>query len=206
MSYQKDIEKYYANLESKWGYTLLLGDAKHFGYYPDGIKNIKESEALKLHQDQIGKTLSLKPNQLVLDAGCGRGVTACYLAEKYNVKIVGIDLLDFELKIAGQKVREKKLEEKVSIKVMDFSNLEYPDSYFDAIYTSETLSHVPDIKKVLKEFYRVLKPSGKIALMEYTISEDGRFTKEEMESLDYVINGSAMFGLKNFRHNKLTFP
>lgn len=204
MNYKKEIEEYYSTLESKWGYTLLLGDAKHFGYYPDKISNITESEALKLHQDLIGTTLRLQSGQKVLDAGCGRGVTACYLVKKYNIKLTGIDLLGFELKIAKQKAVSGHVESQVEFMEMDYSSLEFPDNFFDAIYTSETLSHATDVQKVLCEFYRVLKPGGKIALLEYTLGEDNQFSFEDMNSLDRVIKGSAMFGLKSFRHNQFS--
>ncbi len=201
MTYQTEIEKYYAKLESKYGYTFVLGNAKHFGYYPDKIANIPEQKARELHQDLIAQKLSLHPGALVLDAGCGRGVTACYIAEKYNVHIIGIDLLDFELKKSKEIARQKNLLDKTEFRVMNYSDIQFPENHFDGIYTSETLSHAIDVTTVLKQFFKVLKPNGKIVLCEYALAPDQQFSKEDMESLDYVINGSAMFGLKQFRQN-----
>ncbi len=43
---------------------------------------------------------------------------------------------------------------------MDITDIQYPDDTFDVIYCSHVLEHVPDDKKAIREFYRVLKPEG----------------------------------------------
>lgn len=43
---------------------------------------------------------------------------------------------------------------------MDITDIRYPDDSFDVIYCSHVLEHVPDDKKAMREFHRVLKPSG----------------------------------------------
>lgn len=51
------------------------------------------------------------------------------------------------------------LKDSVDVK-MDISDIQYPDDHFDAIYCSHVLEHVPDDRKAMREFARVLKPSG----------------------------------------------
>lgn len=48
---------------------------------------------------------------------------------------------------------------------MDIMNIQYPDYYFDVIYCSHVLEHVPDDKKAMKELFRVLKQKGWAVLM-----------------------------------------
>jgi len=43
---------------------------------------------------------------------------------------------------------------------MDVTDIQYPDGYFDVIYCSHVLEHVPDDRKAMREFLRVLKPDG----------------------------------------------
>jgi len=43
---------------------------------------------------------------------------------------------------------------------MDITEIQYPDGYFDAIYCSHVLEHVPDERKAMREVWRVLKPDG----------------------------------------------
>lgn len=87
---------------------------------------------------------------------------------------------------------------------MDYSATNFSDNYFDKIYIIETLLHSPNIRKTLKEFLRILKPDGKIALFKYTIAPDEKFSPSEKKMLDLVIDGSAMMGLKNFRYDQFT--
>jgi len=47
---------------------------------------------------------------------------------------------------------------------MDVCNILFPDKSFDLIYCSHVLEHVPDDALAMREFYRVLKPDGKIIL------------------------------------------
>ncbi len=87
---------------------------------------------------------------------------------------------------------------------MDYSETAFSNNFFDKVYTTESLSHSPDVIKTLKEFFRILKPGGRIALFEYTIAPDDKFSPHEKKMLDAVIGGSAMLGLKQFRHDQ--FP
>ena len=43
---------------------------------------------------------------------------------------------------------------------MDITDIQYPDGYFDVVYCSHVLEHVPDDKKAMREFRRVLKQNG----------------------------------------------
>lgn len=48
---------------------------------------------------------------------------------------------------------------------MDITDIQYPDDTFDIVYCSHVLEHVPDDRKAMREFFRVLKPSGWAILM-----------------------------------------
>ena len=43
---------------------------------------------------------------------------------------------------------------------MDITDIQYPDASFDAIYCSHVLEHVPEDRKAMREFFRVLRPTG----------------------------------------------
>ena len=61
--------------KSRRGYSIFLKGAKHFGYHPNGI-SIPEKQASILMQDKVAEKLNLIKGMKILDAGCGRGVTA----------------------------------------------------------------------------------------------------------------------------------
>lgn len=48
---------------------------------------------------------------------------------------------------------------------MDITNIQYPDSFFDVIYCSHVLEHIPNDRLAMREFVRVLKPSGWAVIM-----------------------------------------
>ncbi|MBT9314586.1 class I SAM-dependent methyltransferase [Leptothoe spongobia] len=43
---------------------------------------------------------------------------------------------------------------------MDITNIQHPENSFDIIYCSHVFEHVPDDRKAMREFFRVLRPSG----------------------------------------------
>lgn len=49
--------------------------------------------------------------------------------------------------------------------IIDIQNIPYEDNTFDLIISSHVLEHVPNDKKALKEFYRVLKPNGQAVIL-----------------------------------------
>ncbi len=48
---------------------------------------------------------------------------------------------------------------------MDITDIRHPDGSFDVIYCSHVLEHVPDDRKAMREFYRVLRPGGWAVLL-----------------------------------------
>jgi SAM-dependent methyltransferase len=55
---------------------------------------------------------------------------------------------------------------------MDITNIQYPDESFDVIYCSHVLEHVPDDRKAMREFHRVLRESGwAVFMVPVTVAE-----------------------------------
>ena len=197
---------YFSSRESRWGYTLLLKGIKHFGYYPAGRENLSMYKAQRLMEDKLAEMLNLDSGSLVLDAGCGEGGVAIYLAQKHRLRVEGVDLLEASIERANKKVSELGLQDRVSFQVMDYTKLNFPDESFDGVYTMESLVHVLDYQQALWEFHRVLKPGGKLVLFEYSVrSEDDVITTERQRKIaEMVIEESGMHALPHFLHGK--FP
>jgi ubiquinone/menaquinone biosynthesis C-methylase UbiE len=187
--------------KSKIGYDFALWGSKHFGFYPKG-KKISERQAQILMQELVAKKLKLTSKDVVLDAGCGQGVVSTFLAKNYGCKIEGITVIPFEIQKANLLAKKLNVSDKVNYSFMDYSKTKFNDKHFDCIYTTETLSHSIGIRKTLNEFSRVLKKGGRVAFFEYTLAEDKDFSKSEIKILERVAKGSAMAGLKDFRHDK----
>lgn len=109
--------------------------------------------------------LDLKPGQKVLDVGCGIGGGDFYMAEKFNVEVVGIDLSINMISIALE--RAVGLDCAVEFEVADCTTITYPDCSFDVIYSRDTILHIQDKPALFRSFYKWLKPGGKVLISDY---------------------------------------
>ncbi|KAJ9708448.1 hypothetical protein PVL29_000474 [Vitis rotundifolia] len=84
--------------------------------------------------------LDLKPGQKVLDVGCGIGGGDFYMAEDFDVEVVGIDLSINMISIALERAIGRKC--LVEFEVSDCTKKTYPDNTFDVIYSRDTILHI----------------------------------------------------------------
>ena len=105
----------------------------------------------------------------ILDASTGTGDMAFAIAKKTNCNIVGFDISDQMLKIAKKKSCAKKLKGEVSFREADVINLPFENNRFDICTIGFGCRNFEFLEKGLCEIYRVLKPSGKIIILEFSI-------------------------------------
>jgi len=109
----------------------------------------------------------------LLDLGSGLGMYDIYLAKHNRVEIVGLDPQEVLVQRANVNLEKSKndLKGHVSFLLMrNPNNLnEFSDNYFDIVFSKESILHVPhEVKEsYFKEIYRVLKPNGKIIIMDW---------------------------------------
>lgn len=106
----------------------------------------------------IRETFGLDNGKKFLDIGCGTGEFSGLFS---GFDYYGIDISPAYIDYAARKKRG-------SFKVMDATKLEFPDNSFDDILIMAILHHLDDdkISRVLSEAKRVLRPGGKILIME----------------------------------------
>lgn len=119
-------------------------------------------------EDKLATALNLPSGSYVLDAGCGVGHVAIHMATHHGFKIQGIDVVERHLKKAERNIARAGLQQgQLEVRKMDYHHLEnLPDNGFDGVYTMETFVHATEPEVVLENFYRVLRPGGRIALFE----------------------------------------
>lgn len=84
--------------------------------------------------------LDLQPGEKVLDVGCGIGGGDFYMAEKYDVHVVGIDLSVNIISLAFERAIGRKCV--VEFEVADCTVKTYPEGSFDVIYSRDTILHI----------------------------------------------------------------
>jgi ubiquinone/menaquinone biosynthesis C-methylase UbiE len=123
-----------------------------------------EHEKANPFDDLFGRDLTpLLTGATVLDLGCATGGRAVAWAERYGLKkVVGIDVAAVYIAAARQFAESKGTPSEFVETVGE--SLPFEDASFDAILTYDVFEHVQDVRQVLLECRRVLRPKGKLIL------------------------------------------
>lgn len=122
--------------------------------------------------DQMFEGIDLKGLKL-LDLGSGLGMYDIYLAKKHDIELVVVDPQESLVKRANitlEKHKNKLIGNVCFLLMKNPYNLnEFSDDLFDIVFSKESILHVPNEVKdaYFKEIYRVLKPSGKVLIMDW---------------------------------------
>lgn len=107
----------------------------------------------------------------LLDCATGTADQLICLIEKSKriERAIGIDLAAEMVAIGKKKVQNKSYADKVSFQIASALELPFEDKSFDCVTISFGIRNVTDVNKALAEFRRVLKPRGKLLILEGTI-------------------------------------
>lgn len=108
-----------------------------------------------------------------LDLATGTGdVPLTLIKDKRVKKITGLDLSKGMIEIGKEKVKKKNLENKIFMMIGDGCNIPCADSTFDLTTISFGIRNFPDPQKSLHEIQRVLRPGGRVMIMEFSIPKN----------------------------------
>lgn len=102
----------------------------------------------------------------VLEVGIGTGRNLPYYPA--DVRVTGIDLSPAMLEVARRRARELRRE--VDLRVGSAESLEVGDSSFDTVVFTLSLCSIPQDRRALSEAWRVLRPGGRLLLLEHVRS------------------------------------
>lgn len=109
-----------------------------------------------------------KPSK-ILDIATGTGDLAISMVATGAKEIIGLDISPGMLEVGKKKIEDKKLGNIIKMVVGDSENLPFKDDTFDAITVAFGVRNFEDLKKGLKEIYRVLKPGGTFVVLETSV-------------------------------------
>jgi len=110
---------------------------------------------LSVAQDLAGKR--------VLEIGCGRGGFACWLGSQHPGELVAADFSPAAVQKGKLFAAEKGLT-RIRWEVTDIEAIAHRNESFDTVISCETIEHVPDPQKAVRELSRILKPGGRLFL------------------------------------------
>jgi len=117
---------------------------------------------------RIIRELGAMPEDDILDAGCGY----CYHAIRFanaGLSVTAIDFSPAALAAAATNLAAKKMIDRISLQQSDLRKLAFENDTFSFINCWGVLMHIPEVENALAELARVLKPGGRIAIMENNV-------------------------------------
>ena len=109
------------------------------------------------------KILSSVEEKHILDVGTGKGRFAIELAKR-GAKVTAVDISEEMLAIASKRALEQKMSRTIIFEVGDAEDIKFPANFFDHVICIQTLMHIPNPLKCLKELARVAKQNGLVVV------------------------------------------
>ena len=129
-------------------------------------RRARRADASPSTGDRAASWLCSQAEGDTLEIGIGRGRTLPYYPS--NVKLSGIELSPVSLQSALRRARELGLN--ASLREGDASALPYPDEHFDTVVFCRVLCTIPNDCAAVAEAARVLRPGGRLLLLEHVRS------------------------------------
>lgn len=135
------------------------------------ILSLGRDFAWRVHAARLA---ALPERAAMLDVCSGTGDFALALARHYpRGKITGIDISPGMIAVGNSKLENLGLAGRASIKTGDAENLPFADGEFDAVTIGFGLRNIHDRSRALAEMFRVLKPGGRLVVLEFSHPEGG---------------------------------
>ena len=130
----------------------------------------KSLECMNPFQEPEARTLiadlRLPEGSRGLDAGCGAGLFAVWLAEAVGARgrVVGIEPSAERADAARELVGRGPVGSRLEFRAGDATKLDAPDASFDWVWCGDVLHHIQETGRALGEFARVVRPGGQIVV------------------------------------------
>ena len=116
----------------------------------------------------IASLRDLQPKQ-ILDVATGTADLAIEATRQLSPeKVIGIDISNEMLEVGRQKIKRQELSGKIELQLGDSENIAFPSNTFDAVTVAFGVRNFENMEKGLLEMLRVMRPGGKVAILEFS--------------------------------------
>ncbi|MBK7142948.1 MAG: bifunctional demethylmenaquinone methyltransferase/2-methoxy-6-polyprenyl-1,4-benzoquinol methylase UbiE [bacterium] len=137
---------------------------------------------------KLATMLPTRSNLDALDLATGTGDQLITLAETGKLRSgVGIDLAEKMLELGRAKINERQLGQLLRLQIGDAGAIPFPDRTFDLVTISFGIRNVLDVPAALREMYRVLRPEGRLLILEFSLPRNVLVRKGYLFYFRYVL-------------------
>ncbi|MGI6339420.1 MAG: bifunctional demethylmenaquinone methyltransferase/2-methoxy-6-polyprenyl-1,4-benzoquinol methylase UbiE [Bacteroidales bacterium] len=181
-----------------WRYDFL----NHFLSF--GIDRSWRREAMAMLSDRY-------KDPVILDVATGTGDMAVESMNLNPGMVIGVDISEKMIELAGKKVFKKGLGGKIRFDLCDSANLDFTDNSFDIVMSGFGVRNFSDLRKGLSEMHRVTRKGGSVLILEFSkptifpfkqvydfyfrqvLPGTGRFFSGDREAYSYLYNSVMEF-------------
>ena len=161
---------------------------KSYSLHPESIRNLFNTVAprydllnhlLSLRRDVYWRKMAVheikRGEGWILDIATGTGDIAIEIIHQNGQKsrVSGLDFSEPMIKVAQQKLQKEGLSEKIVLSLGDALNLPFRSNTFTASIIAFGLRNIVNKEQALAEMVRVIKGSGKVIILEFTLPQKG---------------------------------
>ena len=170
---------------------------KSVKYDQDWVRQHSMGENVLFNLESLTSVMPLQPGMRVLDLGCGKAISAIFMANEYQVQVWAVD----EAVSASEnytRIKEANCNNKVFPLQADARNLPFPDEFFDAIIVVDSYTYFGTDEKYLPYICQFLKPDGYLAIVDVcftheieTLKQVPLFLRKDFQKYWYYVHSIA---------------
>jgi sterol 24-C-methyltransferase len=167
--YYNRVKNKLINYYSVLNHLCAIGQVEKM-YIPPMIDMTKGIIANQnLFEEVLAKDLNVPKDGKILDIGCGRGRIANHIARLTQAHVTGINIDHDQLNCARRFALGKNMTSQTEFKVGDLNEvpLSFGDASMDAVYQVQVFSLSKNLEKLFADIYRILKPGGRVACLDW---------------------------------------
>jgi demethylmenaquinone methyltransferase/2-methoxy-6-polyprenyl-1,4-benzoquinol methylase len=191
-------------------HTVIVERSSHSGRIPElynklaGMYDLFTDHEPSHHKAAV-QMAKMEQNDSILEVACGTGRATLEIAQQLKPDQIfrAVDLTKGMMSKAEQRLEKYGLLDQVDFRIADARRLPFPDSSFDVVYNAYMfdLIDISEFSVVLSEFNRVLKPGGRLVLVNMSKSKNAKTLYEwlyEKSLLNFASGSCRPVLLKSF--------